>query len=85
MTKVLVDKKELQELFDSIMGNYYQGQPTEQRLIHNLMSNAKDADKVGAQPCGICFETEPHTGTCGSSDPKALCNKPDQPASGEDV
>lgn len=25
--------------------------------------------------CIACFETEPHTGTCGSSDPRALCNK----------
>lgn len=32
---------------------------------------------IQAQPCGICFETEPHTGTCGSSDPKALCNQSD--------
>lgn len=32
-----------------------------------------------AQPsvglCPICFEDEPHTGTCGSDDPKALCNR----------
>lgn len=26
--------------------------------------------------CSVCFETEPHTGTCGSSDPRALCNLP---------
>lgn len=35
---------------------------------------------VAAEPaqskCPICFEDEPHTGTCGSSDPRALCNLP---------
>lgn len=35
---------------------------------------------VARQPCPICFETEPHTGTCGSPDTKALCNRePQQP------
>ena len=27
------------------------------------------------EPCPICAEDEPHTGTCGSSDPRALCNR----------
>lgn len=29
--------------------------------------------------CPICYEDEPHTGTCGSSDPKALCNRAADP------
>ena len=38
-------------------------------------------EPVARQPCPGCFETGPHTGTCGSSDPKALCNRePQQPA-----
>ena len=28
-----------------------------------------------AVPCKICWADEPHTGTCGSNDPQALCNQ----------
>lgn len=56
MTKVLVDQKELQELFDSIMGNYYQGQDTEQQLIHRLLSNAEESLTVAEPVAVIRFE-----------------------------
>jgi hypothetical protein len=53
MTKVLVDKKELVKLCDSIIGNYYLGESEEQRLIRTLVSKAQDLDKVDAQPAGL--------------------------------
>jgi hypothetical protein len=39
----------------------------------NLAASAQ-VREVG--PCVICCADEPYTGTCGSSDPRALCNKP---------
>lgn len=30
--------------------------------------------------CVVCFETEPHTGYCGSKNPAALCNQPAEQA-----
>lgn len=39
----------------------------------------------GKSSCVICGSTEPHTGTCGSDDARALCNKTAEPAPNEMV
>src|SRR5690554_4042432 len=39
-------------------------------------------DRRAYDRCPICHEDEPHTGTCGSSDPRALCNR-NEPAPNE--
>jgi len=46
------------------------------------VQNAECAPQTGFKTvtCPICSEDEPHTGTCGSSDPRALCNKAAKPA-----
>lgn len=49
-------------------------------LIRVLAIAVNDEAGFAPQPaepvkCPICYEDEPHTGTCGSSDPKALCNR----------
>jgi hypothetical protein len=37
---------------------------------------AASAQAREVEACVICCADEPYTGTCGSSDPRALCNKP---------
>ena len=37
---------------------------------------AASAQVREVEACVICCADEPYTGTCGSSDPRALCNKP---------
>jgi len=44
------------------------------RCLHGVTSPAQAAQP--AEPCQICGSDEPKTGTCGSADPRALCNAP---------
>ena len=42
--------------------------------------NRRAQPEPAASACRICAETEPHTGACGSNDPRALCNAPAAPS-----
>jgi hypothetical protein len=41
----------------------------------DVMCRALEAYETGDDRCPICAATEPHTGTCGSDDPRALCKR----------
>ncbi|MGB5807790.1 hypothetical protein [Castellaniella sp.] len=51
----------------------------------DISSGHNGQPAASAEPCPICFEDEPHTGTCGSSNPRALCNQPAAPVAQEQV